>query len=286
MRSSYCPGIADDGRSLGDTVGFRTDRDDARVELLRSFYSLALPGSPVPSELETLHARLLLPLGATAPTIETLRDGTWTLAGAQRAGRDERAAGPTCGHMFVKGEPVYRCRNCALDESCVLCSVCFNASDHAGHDISFLTHMSGCGSCDCGDAEAWKRPVICGVHTGAPSTAAPVPASFVTAFDAMLDQMLAFILATLELAPASATPPTTAGAIRQILTPGERARGGVEGGRGPWSIVLWNDEKHNFGQVIDQVRRALGPDSTSRDFASRVAINVDTYVRSRRRRRH
>lgn len=217
------------------------------------------------------------------PTLATLADGTWTLAEAQRIGRQGRTAdGATCGHMFVKGEPVYRCRNCALDESCVLCSVCFNASDHTGHDVSFMTHTSGCGSCDCGDLEAWKRPVHCAVHTGAPVEATSIPPSFVAAFDDMLDQMFAFILATLELAPPTATPPKTAAAVRQILTPAERGRGAVDSsGRGPWSIVLWNDEKHNFHQVIDQVRRALGQDTTSRDFATRVALNVDVYVCAR-----
>ena len=45
--------------------------------------------------------------------------------------------------------------------------------------------------------------------------------------------------------------------------------------------MLWNDEKHNFAQVIDQVQRALreeGP-GPPRERATQVAINVDSYVR-------
>jgi hypothetical protein len=70
-----------------------------------------------------------------------------------------------CGHFFVKGEQVYRCKTCALDDTCVLCVDCFKASDHSGHDTSFSISQGMSGFCDCGDIEAWKVEMFCGIHS-------------------------------------------------------------------------------------------------------------------------
>ncbi|GAA5823895.1 hypothetical protein JCM11251_003337 [Rhodosporidiobolus azoricus] len=103
----------------------------------------------------------------------------WTLSGAQQQAEaasqsssltttgsrplgDEYAPsrlGKPCGHVFKSGEPVYRCRDCGADPTCVLCAVCFHASRHKreGHDVTVSTHAGvGAGCCDCGDGEAWK----------------------------------------------------------------------------------------------------------------------------------
>ncbi|CAH7689176.1 hypothetical protein BY996DRAFT_6432614 [Phakopsora pachyrhizi] len=47
-------------------------------------------------------------------------------------------------------------------------------------------------------------------------------------------------------------------------------------GLGPWGVVLWNDEKHSYAQVIDQVSKATG---CSRAEALRIANAVDTKGR-------
>ncbi|KAK4513088.1 uncharacterized protein ATC70_000126 [Mucor velutinosus] len=73
--------------------------------------------------------------------------------------------GRQCGHVFRKGEPVYRCRNCGLDDTCVFCSKCFHATNHDGHDILFSVSPGSGGCCDCGDPEAWKIPLQCNIHT-------------------------------------------------------------------------------------------------------------------------
>ncbi|GAN09079.1 conserved hypothetical protein [Mucor ambiguus] len=73
--------------------------------------------------------------------------------------------GRQCGHVFRKGEPVYRCRNCGLDDTCVFCSKCFHATNHDGHDILFSVSPGSGGCCDCGDPEAWKVPLQCNIHT-------------------------------------------------------------------------------------------------------------------------
>lgn len=70
-----------------------------------------------------------------------------------------------CGHVFVKGEQVYRCKTCSLDDTCVLCVDCFKASNHSGHDTSFSISQGMSGFCDCGDKEAWKVDMYCGIHS-------------------------------------------------------------------------------------------------------------------------
>lgn len=67
-----------------------------------------------------------------------------------------------CARIFRKGEPIYRCLTCGFDETCALCSHCFDASVHLGHKV----HVTVCqrengGVCDCGDPEAWLKEFPC-----------------------------------------------------------------------------------------------------------------------------
>ncbi|KAG2217780.1 hypothetical protein INT45_011837 [Circinella minor] len=70
-----------------------------------------------------------------------------------------------CGRVFRKGEPVYRCRNCGLDDTCVLCSKCFHSSNHENHTVFVSISPGSGGCCDCGDPEAWKVPLDCSIHS-------------------------------------------------------------------------------------------------------------------------
>ncbi len=69
-----------------------------------------------------------------------------------------------CGVIFLKGDVVYSCKDCGIDNTCVMCALCYKNSCHENHDVSF--HISeGNGVCDCGDLEAWKIPLNCKMHT-------------------------------------------------------------------------------------------------------------------------
>lgn len=83
--------------------------------------------------------------------------------------------------------------------------------------------------------------------------------------------------------PASSSPPrppsffnTTCGSRSSTIPPTTSSSSGVPL-RGPWSVILWNDEKHSFAQVIDQVVRST---SVSRFRASTIAQQVDLKGRS------
>ena len=77
----------------------------------------------------------------------------------------EAARGKACGHIFKTGYPVLRCKTCTTDDTAVLCTRCFEASDHTGHIVNQSISMGNSGCCDCGDDEAWVLPVNCTIHT-------------------------------------------------------------------------------------------------------------------------
>ncbi|KAN0066349.1 E3 ubiquitin-protein ligase ubr1 [Thecaphora frezii] len=79
----------------------------------------------------------------------------------------EERRGMSCGHLFQAGEAIYRCRDCGLDDTCVQCAPCFQASIHVkeGHDIVFSISSASGGCCDCGDQEAWTREIGCRYHS-------------------------------------------------------------------------------------------------------------------------
>ncbi|KAI9292054.1 hypothetical protein K502DRAFT_320345 [Neoconidiobolus thromboides FSU 785] len=72
--------------------------------------------------------------------------------------------GRLCGKLFKKGDPVYRCRDCSLDPNNAICSICFEAGQHEGHDVYILLHNTRDNFCGCGDPELWKDGSLCGYH--------------------------------------------------------------------------------------------------------------------------
>lgn len=75
--------------------------------------------------------------------------------------------GMACGHVFRKGEPIFRCHDCSFDDTCVQCAVCFRHSIHAreDHDVVFSVADEGGACCDCGDDEAWNCDLGCEFHS-------------------------------------------------------------------------------------------------------------------------
>ncbi|TPX37695.1 hypothetical protein SmJEL517_g00734 [Synchytrium microbalum] len=188
--------------------------------------------------------------------------------------------GKVCGHIFKKGEGVYRCRDCALDATCVFCDRCFHGSNHEGHDTSFALSGSGGGCCDCGDPEAWKVPIDCKYHSttgvdtshttddesaGLPITT-PLPRELVDSITKTITTVMEFILQTFSRSYWKPYLPPDAMRFQPVSIPGDNAKNDV------WAIILWNDEVHSFNDVIDVVSDAI---SVTRDESRRVAEAVD-----------
>ena len=43
-----------------------------------------------------------------------------------------------CGKEIRNREPVYKCNDCAADQTCIQCVECFKSADHEGHDVRMI----------------------------------------------------------------------------------------------------------------------------------------------------
>lgn len=182
-------------------------------------------------------------------------------------------------------------RDCGLDDSCVFCERCFLASEHTGHNVSFyLTQQPG-GCCDCGDPEAWKRPIDCKFHPTEPlygpyarsgkavdswsikPTYPSVPQDLRDSMSRTVAYALDFVLDTLDFSPDETVLPQNEHELRKQDTadpiPSEL-----------YAVLLWNDEKHSFDEFVHHVKDSTG---CTIEEATRIAKCIDLEVRMFRR---
>ncbi|KAJ2678128.1 E3 ubiquitin-protein ligase ubr1 [Coemansia spiralis] len=204
--------------------------------------------------------------------------------------------GQPCGHVFKRGEGVYRCKNCSMDDTCVLCTRCFQATDHTGHDTSFSVNSGTGGCCDCGDPEAWKIPLRCRHHSSfedleeagldpiISSAGAPFvpgynnnecPASVKRSIELTIAVVLEFILETFATSPINLNLQFDENSITDDARNASLAIGDHES-QTKFAVVLWNDEVHSFQDVIDQCTEAL---QCSHMEAKKIAETVDASGR-------
>ncbi|KAF1963446.1 hypothetical protein CC80DRAFT_486832 [Byssothecium circinans] len=213
---------------------------------------------------------LLFPNGPpTDPeTTWSLRDAQGAVEGAEYT---EGARGKPCGHIFKSGEATYRCKTCTADDTCVLCARCFDASDHEGHQVFVSVSPGNSGCCDCGDDEAWLRPVHCNIHSATASSESKsagkakespaLPDELVESIRMTIARTLDYLIDVFSCSPEQLRLPKTEESILQDerasrLTskwygPGDQAEDDQQ-----FCLVLWNDEKHTVHDVCDQVARA------------------------------
>ncbi|KAF8584966.1 hypothetical protein K439DRAFT_1633097 [Ramaria rubella] len=194
--------------------------------------------------------------------------------------------GRPCGRIFEKGECCYRCKDCSLDDSSVMCSPCFRATDHDGHNITFYITQQPGGCCDCGDPESWRIPPNCPYHppteldqrssknstrildiwspTKHP-TRVSVPLELRETLGRTIAYALDFVLDTLDYSPDDAIPPHDEDELRfqQSADPIAKEY---------YAVLLWNDDRHSFEEVIQSVCEATG---CSREVASDVTNRID-----------
>ncbi|KAI9824858.1 MAG: hypothetical protein M1832_001463 [Thelocarpon impressellum] len=250
-------------RHLPRLHGYRYDAAAERALLETLFRSLA--------GHDDQHLRLLFPDGPpTGPAARwSLREAQGAVEGAEYgpAGR-----GKPCGHIFKNGEATYRCKTCSIDDTCVLCSRCFDASDHAGHMLFVSISLGNSGCCDCGDQEAWRLPVNCAVHTAVPEGGASSVAGTAAASSALPDALirsvrltvaraLDYICDVISCSPEQLRLPKSEANIRadeqaSRLTSRYYDGDDTDDDEPEFALILWNDEKHTVEEVQDQVARA------------------------------
>ena len=192
-----------------------------------------------------------------------LREAQGSLDGSEYA---EQARGKACGHIFKSGEATYRCKTCTLDDTCVLCSRCFEASDHTGHMVFVSISPGNSGCCDCGDDEAWRIPVNCAIHTTRTSQKVKrlpqrVPDDLAESIRMTIGRVLDYMCDVISCSPEKLNEPKTEESIRKDERSSRLTSKWYEAGdevevNPEYALVLWNDEKHSIQEVQNQVARA------------------------------
>jgi E3 ubiquitin-protein ligase UBR1 len=247
-------------RDLPLTHKNRFTENTTRDLLYNLFWSLA--GG------QDAYMRLLFPEGPNkTPT------GTWKLREAQGAvdGAEytEAARGKACGHIFKNGEATYRCRTCSADETCVLCSRCYDSSDHTGHMVYISISPGNSGCCDCGDPEAWRLPVHCTIHSedetksrssGKEREAAGLPDDLVESIRMTIGRAFDYVCDVISCSPEQLRLPKTLESVmadeRHSRLSSKYYRGDIPEDPVEYAVLLWNDEKHTVVEVQEQVARA------------------------------
>ncbi|EEB09415.2 E3 ubiquitin-protein ligase ubr11 [Schizosaccharomyces japonicus yFS275] len=188
-----------------------------------------------------------------------------------------------CGHVFRNGEPVYRCRTCAMDNTCVLCARCFRNTNHDGHETHVSIPTDSNGICDCGDPEAWKVPLGCSIHASkddGPKAEDVLPRELQESIHSTISTVLDFILDVFNCSPINLKATQT---VDSVLEDERRSRLSetkyfVEDEQcSVFRVMLWNDEKHKFDDVIRLTMEAMNTNDWS--FGEQVAQRVNSIGR-------
>lgn len=193
--------------------------------------------------------------------------------------------GVVCARPLKQGEPVYRCDDCGMDSTCVLCVHCYNPAAHNGHDVQmYISSSDGNGICDCGDPEAFKGDLDCKCQKLLPVSEGLAP-EFQSSLKITLRTLLDYVLDVTNFSV------TTLPFIHDNINSGDNLlqsetisnmsslpanKYGIEDINSPniWYLVLWNDEYHNFVEAIDAISAAIKVDHMrAHEIASDVNIN-------------
>lgn len=233
---------------------------DAQRELVTSlFWSLA-GGKPE-------YMKLFFPDGQPSRAggaVPKLKDAQGAVEGAEYT---EAARGKACGHIMKAGEATYHCRTCSVDETCCLCSKCFDSTDHTGHIIRTSLSSGNSGCCDCGDPEAWKLPMFCTIHslwegprdTKGKGKDGTLPEDLVSSMRMTISRAVDYMCDVLSCSPEQLRQVKTVESIEQDERQSRLSSmycGGDTESPGEYAVLLWNDEKHTVQDVQQQVARA------------------------------
>jgi E3 ubiquitin-protein ligase UBR1 len=188
----------------------------------------------------------------------------------------------------------------------VFCSRCFEATDHKDHNVSFFIAQQSGGCCDCGDVEAWRTPIDCPYHPPTKesiehvrefatkmiqstpkvtprvilgseippvkdySDRASIPEELRESMSKTVGYAIDYVLDTFDYSPeATGAPPK-----EEFLW--KQPTGDPMMMKDQFCVVLWNDDKHSFDEVIQLLMDLTG---RTREDASIVADNIDEHGR-------
>nr|XP_049697371.1 E3 ubiquitin-protein ligase UBR1 isoform X3 [Helicoverpa armigera] len=162
-----------------------------------------------------------------------------------------------CGRVFKQGDPAYSCRECGMDNTCVLCVECFKVSAHRHHKYK-MGQSSGGGCCDCGDTEAWKRDPFCELHAASEDdnqSEATIKPDVIERMKIVASVCLTYCLRLLTHDHAPGLPNDLSTLTPCRLKDAERDLLQILDQPDCYCTVLYNDETHTFDQVITTLVR-------------------------------
>nr|XP_019044649.1 ubiquitin-protein ligase [Kwoniella bestiolae CBS 10118]OCF23579.1 ubiquitin-protein ligase [Kwoniella bestiolae CBS 10118] len=217
--------------------------------------------------INDLNDTLLSPKPWSLNTAQAKLDEAYKAKGIQSFRKTRN--GTVCGKVFNRFERTFTCKTCAINPSVVLCAECFESSDHEGHEVLFGQSYSFSASCDCGDPSAWKVPsssMGCSHHPPLGEGEKPIqilkyeiPDNLLLAIHRTIVMVLEFIIQTLQhsLIPSEyGHLPKTEEELKNSEQPTGESRERRD--KGPWAVVMWQDEKHVSREMSRQLRDALG----------------------------
>ena len=159
-----------------------------------------------------------------------------------------------CAHIFRKNDLIYHCATCTTDETCVLCSDCWNIEAHSKHNYQYYLSRGNGGCCDCGEDESWKCDIQCPYHKRNDMevfNVAKVAENTLMGTRVFAETLFAFLNEMiLHYKSALNTPYSNEDLV----------------------LLLFNDEIHSFADVIEVLMHSLRIDEKN---AEKVAETVD-----------
>ena len=218
----------------------------------------------------------------------------WSLREAQGSTEGseytENARGKPCGHIFKSGEATYRCKTCTIDDTCVLCSRCYESSDHTDHMVYVNISPGNSGCCDCGDVEAWRIPVNCAIHSfdesetghGKQKSELNIPEALAESIRMTIGRAFDYMCDVISCSPEQLRLPKSEDSIKEDeassrLSAKWYGEGPDSAKKTDYALVLWNDEKHSMQEVTNQVARAC---KREMKFGHQKARETDDIGRS------
>ena len=211
---------------------------------------------------------------------------------------------PLIFNIFFEGIYARFYRDCALDDSCVLCSRCFHATDHGLHNVSFFIAQQSGGCCDCGDEEAWRVSINCPYHPPSTSSSTtsitssyahshqlgtfpdvppvanyphryPISSVLQETATKTVAYALDFLLDTLDFSPDEPSVPSTQEELRAQPSMDPMMKD-------VYCVVVWNDDKHSFEevtQIICELGGAGAGKGKTREETGELARRIDEFGR-------
>lgn len=195
----------------------------------------------------------------------------------QKSTDPSHVKGP-CSRKFRIGEPIYRCLTCGLDDTCALCSDCFDENAHKGHQLYInICQRENGGVCDCGDPEAWNVDLNC-QYFQSNIVESEVPQglydALLTTFDIVLDYIID-VMANSNLMYSEI--PQTPEAIRAYSDNSslqESKYGAQDINSSEYGLILYNDQVRQQQDAIRRIHLATGK---VKEYATMITREVEAY---------